>query len=123
VEQGEVAARGHLAVEPDRPDRRRPSNRFARLLDRRRCGLPRDLEPGLGLAGLQRDGRIGTGGTEPARGGGHVECLVRPHVVVAVHPGVDRFLGLRDGGERRDMVEQLLAQGFVEAFDLSRRGG
>ena len=59
---------------------------------------------------------------EQAGGRGHVERLVRPGVVVGVHPGGDRRLRRGQVGERPGHIEQLAAQRLVPALHLPGRG-
>ena len=48
---------------------------------------------------------------------------MRPLVVVLLPPLIDRFLGFLDRGERPGVVEELVLQGLMPAFDLARGGG
>jgi hypothetical protein len=68
-----------------------------------------------GCGGLETCGPVGA---EQRRRCGHVEGLVRPAVVVGIDPPVDCVLGRVDRLERRDVIEELGAQRFVEALDL-----
>ena len=60
-------------------------------------------------------------GEEPCRGGGHVERLMGPVVVVVMDPCVE--LGLRGGKVEEGAIgTELGAQCTVETLDLPRRG-
>ena len=62
--------------------------------------------------------RLGSGRSEQAGRGGHVQRLVRPVVVVGVHPRVDRRLRRGQVGEGPAVIKQLAAQGLIPTFDL-----
>ena len=94
----------------------------------RRLGAEQHAAPARRLRALAAGtgaARAGSGwvpGPEQAGGRGHAQRLVRPGVVIGVHPGGDR--GLRRGqvGERPGHVEQLAAQRLVPPFHLPGRG-
>jgi hypothetical protein len=67
-------------------------------------------------------GQLGQGGPEQARRDGHVQRLVRPGVVIAMHPRVDGGLGRGHVGELPDLIQQLTPQCLVKPFDLPGRG-
>jgi hypothetical protein len=48
---------------------------------------------------------------------------VRPVVVVLLPPLIDRGLSFLQGGERPGVIEELVLQGLMPAFDLAGRGG
>jgi hypothetical protein len=55
-------------------------------------------------------------------GRGHGQRLMGPLVVVGLHPGIDRLLGLGQAGERPLGLEQLPPQGLVEPLHLPGGG-
>jgi hypothetical protein len=63
-------------------------------------------------------GRVGLG-TDPLGWGLPTQRLVRPWVVVLVHPGVQDLLDDLGAGQRRQGGQQLAAQGLVEPLDLA----
>jgi hypothetical protein len=48
---------------------------------------------------------------------------MRPLVVVLLPPLIDRGLSFLQGGERPGVIEELVLQGLMPAFDLARSGG
>jgi hypothetical protein len=61
-------------------------------------------------------------GTEPRCWDGHGQCLMGPLVVVDLHPGIHRLLGLFQAGERPLGLEQFSPQGLVEPLYLPGGG-
>ena len=61
-------------------------------------------------------------GAEPRCWDGHGQRLMGPLVVVDLHPGIDRLLGLLQAGERPLGLEQLPPQGLVEPLHLPGGG-
>jgi hypothetical protein len=61
-------------------------------------------------------------GCEPLRRVAHLQGLVRAVTVVAGDIGVNRSLGSEQGLEGFGVVEELPAQGFVEALHLPGGG-
>ncbi len=111
----ELAAGGDHGVELHGSSRRRQQNlRCLGVLrpgGRRRSLNGHDLDR-LGLwVGAEEGGRCG-----------HVQRLVRPRVVVGVHPLADGSLGGRQAGEGPAAVQQFTAQGAVPTFDLPGGG-
>jgi hypothetical protein len=66
--------------------------------------------PGSDRTGAAEAWGLLLAGLEQARRGGHVQRLVRTHVVVGMHPRVDGRLRGRKVGERAGLVQQFAAQ-------------
>jgi hypothetical protein len=61
-------------------------------------------------------------GGKPLGWGLPAQRLVRPSLVVVLHPGVQDLLGDLGAGQWRQGGQQLLAQGLVEPLDLPGGG-
>ena len=146
----EVAAGWHDPVDFHRIDVQRRAVRRHRLLDDRSTGC-RDRVRGWrsGIVGFVVEGiqvfnnlAAGTGGgqfgwtpqsqhgalldrdgSEPLRGGGHVQGLVRAGRVVLGAPGIHRGLCGVQTVERAVRVEQFDLDGLMPALHFPRRGG
>jgi hypothetical protein len=74
-----------------------------------------------GSRGLIEVGGVGLG-QEPLGRGLPTQRLVRPSLVVVLHPGIQDLLGDLQAGQRRQGGQQLLAQRLVEPLDLAGGG-
>jgi hypothetical protein len=120
----------HRAASIDRRDRRGVGvlAEWFDWLDRGIDGCGRRGGAGLEIGGQpQRYQLLGVGalllaGGEPLRRVAHLQGLVGAVTVVAGDIGVDRSLGSEQGLEGFGVVEELPAQGFVEALHLPGGG-
>jgi hypothetical protein len=68
-------------------------------------------------------GVVGVGlSVEPLGWGVPTQRLMRPTLVVVLHPGIQDLLGDLGAGQRRQGGQQLLGQGLVEPLDLAGGG-